>query len=211
MAVSLRRSSEFLPVAMLDDDPKLHGKKVIGLEVHPTSMIETLCRQFYAKRVLLAIPNARRRRRRQILEQLSEFPVHVQTIPDFDDIVSGKARVDDISDVDVNDLLGRDSVPPNPALLGACVTRKNVLVPGAGGSIGSELYRQLLKLDPKRLVLLDICEAALYRIDRKLKSNLIPDSTNRGTGIVCFSLPSNRPIVVSTGHQAIFSCTGQRQ
>ena len=171
LAISLQRSNEFLPVAMLDDDPKLHGKKVRGLEVHPPSAIENLCRQFDAKRVLLAIPKARRRRRRQILEQLSVFPVHVQTIPDFDDIVSGKARVDDISDVNVNDLLGRDSVPPNPELLGACVTGKNVMVTGAGGSIGSELCRQLLKLDPKRLVLLDNGEAALYSIDKQLKSD----------------------------------------
>ena len=78
------------------------------------------------------------------LEQLSEFPVHVQTIPDFHDIVSGKSRVDDLSDVDVKDLLGRDAVPANPQLLEACITGKNVMVTGAGGSIGSELCRQIL-------------------------------------------------------------------
>ena len=92
---------------MLDDDPKLHGKKVKGLEVHAPSEIEALCRQYGAKLVLLAVPRARHKSRRRILEHLSEFPVHVQTIPDFGDIVSGKARVDDISDVEIESFSDR--------------------------------------------------------------------------------------------------------
>ena len=106
--------------------------------------------------------------RRDVLEYLSEFPVRVMTIPDLKDIVVGKARVDDISDVDVKELLGRDPVPPDPELLGSCITGKNVLVTGAGGSIGSELCRQIVALNPARLVLLELAEPALYRIERKL-------------------------------------------
>jgi len=135
---------------MLDDDPKLHGKKVKGLEACPPSGLEAVCRKFDVKRVLLAVPRAGHLIRRRILENLSQFPVRVQTIPDLSDIVSGKARIDDVSDVEVKDLLGRDPVPVDPQLLAACVSGKNVLVTGAGGSIGSELCRQLLALNPKR-------------------------------------------------------------
>jgi len=170
LTTSLQEGDEYLPVAMLDDDTNLHGKKVKGLEVYPPSDLTALCREFDAKRVFLAVPRAESRSRRQILEHLSEFPIRVQTIPNFGDIVSGKARVEDISDVDVKDLLGRDPVPPNPQLLRACVTGKSVLITGAGGSIGSELCRQLLALNPKRLVLLEISEPALYSINKELQN-----------------------------------------
>lgn len=169
LAISLQSGGEFSPVAMVDDDPALFGKKVQGLVVYPPTMIETLTKRTGAARILLAIPNASRRRRRKVLVRLSEFPVHVQTMPDVKDLVSGKARVDDISDVAVDDLLGRDPVPPNPRLLDACVKRKNVMVTGAGGSIGSELCRQILRLNPVRLVLFELSEPALYSIERKLK------------------------------------------
>ena len=170
LTMSLQSGDEYLPVAIMDDDPLLQFKRVKGLEVYPPSMIESLCRTLDVKRVLLAMPSARGRSRRKVLENLSEFPVHVQTIPDFGDIVSGKARVEDLSDVDVIDLLGRDPVPANPKLLQACITGKSVMVTGAGGSIGSELCRQILALNPTRLILLEISEPALYSINRKLES-----------------------------------------
>ncbi|MCH8137070.1 MAG: polysaccharide biosynthesis protein, partial [Proteobacteria bacterium] len=191
LTMSLQNGNVYLPVAMLDDDPKLQGKKVKGLEVHAPSEIEALCRRYSAKIVLLAVPRAKHKSRRKILEYLSEFPVHVQTIPDFGDIVSGKARVDDISDVDVEDLLGRDPVPPIPQLLESCVAGKSVLVTGAAGSIGSELCRQLLALNPKRLVLLDNSEAALYHIDKELQG-LLPE-----LGIACEIVP----LLGSVGHE----------
>jgi len=172
LTISLKSGDEYLPVAMLDDDPKLHGKIVKGLEVYPPSELEPLCREFDAKRILLAVPRAKHSIRRRILENLSEFPVHVQTIPDLGDIVSGRARVDELSDVQVEELLGRDPVPPNPELLRACVERKSVLVTGAGGSIGSELCRQILALNPKRLVLQELSEAALYSINHELEHAL---------------------------------------
>lgn len=166
---NLRLSGLSNPVAILDDDESLHGKTVCGLVVHPPSDLDWLIESGKVGRVLLAIPRASRRRRRQILEYLTRFPVHVQTIPDFKDIVSGKASVDEIQEVEVTDLLGRDPVPPNPELMRACVSGKSVMVTGAGGSIGAELCRQIIRLNPSRLVLFELSEPALYSVDRKLQ------------------------------------------
>lgn len=169
LAISLQSAGEFIPVAMVDDDRSLHGKKVSGLIIYSPQRLEALIAERDIQRVLLAIPSASRRKRRQVLERISEFPVHVQTMPHFKDIVSGKARVDDIRDVDVVDLLGRDAVPPNPELLDACIRDKSVMVTGAGGSIGSELCRQILRLSPLRLVLFEISESALYETEKHLR------------------------------------------
>ena len=169
LAISLQGADEFVPVAMFDDDPILYGKMIKGLMVYPTSEVEAVTERTGATRVLLAIPAAGHRKRRRVLERLSEFPLHVQTVPDIKDIISGRARVDDIRDVDVKDLLGRDPVPPIPELFDACIKGKNVMVTGAGGSIGSELCRQILNLSPERLVLFDLSEPALYGIDKKLR------------------------------------------
>jgi len=169
LATSLYAAGAFLPVAMIDDDPTLYGSDVKGLPVYPSSSLSHLINDTKATRVLLALPSASRRARRRVLERLTEFPLHVQTMPDIKDIVSGKARVDDISDVEVKDLLGRDPVPPKPDLLDACIKGKNVLVTGAGGSIGAELCRQIISLRPARLVLLEIAESALYGVEHKLR------------------------------------------
>lgn len=156
VVVSLRDGDEFNPVALADDDHQLIGKRIKGLEVYDAADIASVIRSKSVERVLLAMPSASRRRRRDVLERLSEHPVHVQTIPSIGELVSGKARVDNISDVAVEDLLGRDAVPPNAKLLFASILGKSVLVTGAGGSIGSELCRQILNLHPKRLVLLEM-------------------------------------------------------
>jgi FlaA1/EpsC-like NDP-sugar epimerase len=169
LAIGLQEAGETIPVAMVDDDRSLHGKRVKGLSVYPPSRIEYLMQSTGASRVLLAIPSASRRRRRKVLERLSEYPFRVQTMPDFHDIVSGQARFDDIRDVDVQDLLGRNAVPPNPKLLDASVKGKHVLVTGAGGSIGAELCRQILTLSPSSLVLFELSEPALYNIDQELR------------------------------------------
>ncbi|MBT8444771.1 MAG: polysaccharide biosynthesis protein, partial [Gammaproteobacteria bacterium] len=116
------------------------------------------------------------RKRRQIIENLENIPVHVQTMPDIGDLVSGAAQVDEIRDVTVADLLGRDSVPPNDKLLDACIRGKCVAVTGAGGSIGSELCRQIAILRPKQLVLYEISEVALYHIERELRDIVKRDS-----------------------------------
>ena len=166
---SLIGGDDYLPVAMVDDNVALHGKRIHGLKVYSPDRLEELVTKEGAAGVLLAIPSASRRRRRQVLQRLSEFPVHVQTMPEIRDIVSGKARVDDIRDVDVEDLLGRNPVPPNPKLMDACIKGKVVMVTGAGGSIGSELCYQILKLAPSRLVLFELSETALYTVERNIR------------------------------------------
>ena len=168
-AVAMQSGDTFLPVALVDDDDLLLNKMVSGLRVHSPDDIGEVIELFGVSRVLLAMPTVSRYARREIIAKLEPFSVYVQTIPDFNDLVTGKARVDDIRDVDVEDLLGRDTVPPDDALLSATISGKTVMVTGAGGSIGSELSRQILRLQPKRIVLFEISEAALYRIEKNLR------------------------------------------
>ena len=166
---ALMGSGEFVPIAFVDDNPALHGAVINGLEVHSPGSLPSFIEEFDVSRVLLALPSVSRRRRLEIINHLEQLPVHVQTMPDTGDLVSGNARVDDIREVDITDLLGRDPVPPIPKLLDACIRTKSVMVTGAGGSIGSELCLQIMRLEPKRLVLLDVSEAALYTIDQALQ------------------------------------------
>ena len=159
---------DYLPVVVVDDDKKLQGQRVHGLRVKSPQRLPDLVDKYRASSILLAIPSATRRARRRVLEDISQIPVRVQTVPDVADIIAGKARIDDLSAIDVADLLGRNSIPPNTKLLSVSIAGKNVMVTGAGGSIGSELCRQILMQRPKRLVLFEISEAALYEIDRQL-------------------------------------------
>jgi UDP-N-acetylglucosamine 4,6-dehydratase len=166
---ALAGNSAFVPVAFVDDNTALWGAVVNGLEVHSPTSLRNFIDEFGITRVLLALPSVSRRRRLEVINNLEQMPVHVQTMPDMGDLVTGNARVDDIREVDITDILGRDPVPPNPKLLGACVRGKSVMVTGAGGSIGAELCTQIMLLEPKRLVLLDISEAALYTADQTLQ------------------------------------------
>jgi FlaA1/EpsC-like NDP-sugar epimerase len=170
LIAALIGGDDYLPVALVDDDPKLQNQRIYELKVYSPEHLEKLLATTAATRILLAIPSASRRKRRHVLEFLSGFPIRVQTMPEITDIVTGKARVDDIRDVGVEELLSREPVPPNPELLDASVVDKNVLVTGAGGSIGSELCRQILALNPVRLVLFELSEASLYRIERELEN-----------------------------------------
>ncbi len=175
LAAALDSSPVFLPVAFVDDDPAICKARIGGLEVHPPRSIGKLIADTGAERVLLAIPSASRRHRRRIIEKLEPFPLRVQTIPDVADIVTGKARVDDIREVPVEDLLGRDAVPPDEDLLRQENEGNTVLVTGAGGSIGSELCRQVMQLEPKRLLLLERSEIALYTVEKLLRSRMAQD------------------------------------
>jgi FlaA1/EpsC-like NDP-sugar epimerase len=167
---SMHGSQSFRPVVFVDDNPAMVGKQVNGLRVYPSDDIERLIRQYSVSRVLLAIPRASRKQRRRIVARLEPMSVHVQTVPDFNDLITGKARVDDIRDVDVEDLLTRPPVAPDESLMQATLLDKAVLVTGAGGSIGSELCRQILRVGPKVLVLFEISEVALYSIDKELRA-----------------------------------------
>jgi FlaA1/EpsC-like NDP-sugar epimerase len=170
VAQAMHGNNTFKPVAFVDDDPSLHGKQLFGLPIRSRHELEHLISKYNVARVLLAMPSASRRHRQEIITRLEPFSVHVQTVPDFSDLISGKARVDDIREVDVEDLLHRAPVVPHAGLMQATVLDQTVLVTGAGGSIGSELCRQMLLVRPKRMVLFEISEVALYSIDMELRA-----------------------------------------
>ena len=169
LASSLRSNNNYHIVGFVDDNSTLTGARIHGFEVYPASRIPHLVEEFDVSRVLLALPSASRRRRQEILASLEPLSVRVQTVPDIVDILTGSARVDEIRDVDVKDLLGRDAVPPNPDLLDACIHGKTVMVTGAGGSIGSELCVQIAQLGPTALILLEMSEASLYTVHQRVR------------------------------------------
>jgi len=159
----------FRPVVFVDDKKALQGSSIHGIRVYDAELLPDLVRRLRIERILLAMPTASRRRRREVLTQLEPLGVHVQSMPNLSDLISGKAQISELRDVDVADLLGRDPVPPKPKLSGTCIRGKCVLVTGAGGSIGSELCRQIVRLGPNRLVLFEMSELALYNIERELE------------------------------------------
>lgn len=160
---------DFEPVAFVDDKKALQGSSINGIRVHAPESLPWLVRDCRVERILLALPSTSRRRRREILAELEPLGVHVQSLPNLTDLIAGRARIDELREVDVGDLLGRDPVPPNPRLFASCIRSKCVLVTGAGGSIGSELCRQIIRLAPRRLVLFEVSEIALYSVQRELE------------------------------------------
>jgi FlaA1/EpsC-like NDP-sugar epimerase len=170
LSTLLLTTRSFNPVLFVDDNKSLQGRMVNGIKVHPPEYLPMLIRSHGIDRILLAVPSLTRRRRHEILTQLEQLGVHVQTVPDIEQLVTGKAHLTDLREVDIADLLGRDSVPPKAGLFDACIRDRVVLVTGAGGSIGSELCRQIIGLGPKRLILFEMSELALYNIERELRS-----------------------------------------
>lgn len=165
-------SHDLRPVLFIDDDPTLRGRLISGTPVATPADLPNLIEKYGIRRILLALPSVGRHRRQQILVNLEALPVHVQTVPDIADLVTGKARLDELREVDVADILGRDQVAPNQQLLDACIRGKSVMVTGAGGSIGSELCRQVIELGAVRLVLFEMSELALYTIEQELRERL---------------------------------------
>lgn len=182
LATALSNSPRFTPIAFIDDNARFRNVRIDGIDVYEPHCLEQLIHDTRVRRLLLAMPSASRQRRREIIERLAALPVRVQTIPDVGDIVSGTARVDDIQDVSVEDLLGRDPVPPHPTLLRQKNTGKVVLVTGAGGSIGSELCRKILEVGPRQLLLIERSEIALYRLEKLLLEDI--ESQSLDTAIV---------------------------
>ena len=157
-------------VAFVDDNPALHGTRIGGIRVYSVRRLPELVRRETRVSVLLAIPSADGERRQEILRDISSLGVHIRSLPDFGSIMSGEARIDEIRELNTDDLLGRPPVAPYPDLFSACVEGKSVMVTGAGGSIGSELCRQLIQSRPTSLVLVENSEFALYGIERELRS-----------------------------------------
>ena len=172
LVVSLQNGDQYLPVAFVDDGQSMIGSTVHGIRVYSPNSLYELIETYSVRQILLAIPSATHAERKEILNRLEHLPIHVRTVPDLFDMVSGKVGVDEIRDIDIEDLLGRDIVPPNPELLGACITGQSVMVTGAGGSIGSELCRQIINISPARVVLLDSFEFGLYAIEEELRESL---------------------------------------
>lgn len=168
LAIALRSSSLYRVRAFVDGDKTLQHTVIQGLAVEKPEVLSTLIKKYDAKKILLALPSASRSDRKQIIDTLVPFPVEVLTVPAMNDIVSGKAAIDQLTDVPIDDLLGREPVIPQKVLLEANIKNKVVMVTGAGGSIGSELCRQIIQQKPKSLILFELSEFALYQIDREL-------------------------------------------
>lgn len=170
LASSLQGSVEYAPVAFVDDKTSLQGTLINNLLVLSRQKLQAYSKRHGVKTVLLAIPRATRAERMDAVNFLNQLPgIEVKSIPSLVDIIDGRARIEEVRSVAIEDLLGRDPVPPKMELLRACITGKNVLVTGAGGSIGSELCRQIVALAPTRLVLYEQNEFGLYKLDQELR------------------------------------------
>ena len=167
--MALNSSPEYRPVLFIDDDPNLQGRILHGVPVVGRHELAHRIESLNIVDLLLAMPSATHSRRKQLLDEISAYPVHVKTIPGISDLVTGQARIEEIREIDIEDLLGRDAVAPDQELLHANVQGKVVMVTGAGGSIGSELCRQMVALEPAGLVLFEQSEYALYQIERELE------------------------------------------
>ncbi len=172
LVAALRLGRVMRPVAFVDDDSGISDRIISGLQVYKPKRIQQMINETGAEELLLAIPSATRARRREILGYLEGYPLHVRSVPGFMDLASGRVKVDDIQEVDIADLLGRDPVPAQPELLERCIKNRVVLVSGAGGSIGSELCRQILSLEPTSLLLFDHSEYNLYCILSELEQRV---------------------------------------
>ena len=168
LAAAMNNSHEMRVVGFLDDDDRLHGHVLNGQPIFSPADLPSLVVSLKVSDVLLALPSMNRKRRIEILEQIRVAHVSVRTLPSVTELAQGKVTTSDLRDLDIDDLLGRESVAPNHILLGKNITDKVVLVSGAGGSIGSELCRQIMQLAPKELLLIEQSEFALYEIHQEL-------------------------------------------
>jgi FlaA1/EpsC-like NDP-sugar epimerase len=169
LADALERSGRYQSFGFIDSDSNLWGQYVGGQKVYRPERIPGLIERHAISEVLLAIPGASRQERAEVLHHLEPHPVAVRTLPQLEDIASGKVKVSSLRAVEAEDLLGRDAVPPDQVLLSRCVAGKNVMVTGAGGSIGSELVRQIVRQTPRTLVLFEASENALYEIESEVR------------------------------------------
>jgi FlaA1/EpsC-like NDP-sugar epimerase len=169
LAAGLSSNNEMLVKGFIDDDPRLQGSTVNGIFVYPNTELKELVYRLDITDVLLAIPSVSQERRSEIISSLNGCGVRVRTLPGLIDLASGRLRISDLHELDMNDLLGRKVVPPKVELLEKNIRNQVVLVTGAGGSIGSELCRQIAKFSPKSLILIDSSEHSLYLIYEELK------------------------------------------
>ncbi len=168
LTTALSQGPEYHAVAFVDDDKTLQGHVIQGIHVYSPEEVSDLVSSKKVAKILLAMPSASRERRKEVLAKIEPLGIQVLTIPGMADIVEGKSKLEEFKDVGVEDLLGRDAVDPKPELMNADIADKIVMVTGAGGSIGSELCRQIIRLKPAKLVLFELSEFGLYTIDKEL-------------------------------------------
>jgi len=168
-AKALQSSIEYEPVAFVDNNKDIQGWEILGVKVYSPSQLPVLVKERRVAEVVVSIPSLSRAARKQVIDSLAPLPVLVKTLPGLPGILDGNVTIDDIKVVEIEDLLGRDPVAPNEALMASCIQGKTVLVSGAGGSIGSELCRQIVKQHPRRLLLFELNEFNLYAIHREIR------------------------------------------
>ena len=193
LASAVQNSHDIQVVGFLDDDPHLHGQLLNGLRIHDPAKLDTLLTQIDVSDVLLAIPSASQQRRLAILAALRPFKLAVRTLPGMGDIATGRVTMSDVRDLDIDDLLGRSPVTPNGLLMNMNGHNKTVMVTGAGGSIGSELCRQIAATGPARLLLVEANEHALYQVHRDLLQQMeaLPAQPNEPSNLEIVPLLAN--------------------
>jgi FlaA1/EpsC-like NDP-sugar epimerase len=175
LANALLQSREYKPVAFIDDAKDLISQHINGIKVYSIDRVELLIQKYNVDEALLALPSASRQRRNEIINFLEPYPILVRTLPGVSELAQGKIEVEDLRTVSIDDLLGREPVKPQQSLLQENIKDKVVMVTGAGGSIGSELCRQIIKLGASKLILFEQSELALYTIDQELsKDHVFP-------------------------------------
>ena len=169
LALSLIHSNRYTPQIFIDDDRNKWGSTIRGIKVYSPHELTQLISKYQIKQILLAIPSITTNRRREIIKLLEDKSLYIKTLPGINDIISGIVTFNDLKNIEIEDLLGREPIPAYTELLSKNITDKNVLITGAGGSIGSEMARQIAKLNPNQLIILDSSEFALYTINHDLQ------------------------------------------
>jgi FlaA1/EpsC-like NDP-sugar epimerase len=170
LALSLKQGNALQPIAFIDDKSVYHGKQILGIPVVGRNKIPELVKKYAISKMLLAVHNTSVARRQELINELEPFAVELLTVPDVNEVASGARKINELREVKIEELLGREPVPPIEALLSANITGKNVMVTGAGGSIGSELCRQIVKSAPASVVLFELSEFNLYQIENELST-----------------------------------------
>ena len=168
LANTLNLGNKYQPLAFIDEKSRYHRREVAGIQIYPPRHINHLIKRFGTFKVLIAVPKVSQARKQEIVSAIEPYALELLAIPDMSDIVSGKRKIDQLREVSVDELLGREPVKPIAELLSDNIINKVVMVSGAGGSIGKELCRQIIHQKPKKLVLLDVSEAFLYEINQEL-------------------------------------------
>lgn len=170
MALALKNSFEYRPVAFFDDQKQLWGSEVHGIRVFSPQKIDFVVQKYQPTSLLIAMPSASRTRKKEVISQFEGYSLRLKTLPGIAELVEGKVRIEDIREVGIEDLLGRDVVPPEKNLIAKNILNKVVMVTGAGGSIGAELCMEIIKHGPKQMLLIENSEFALYNIEKRLQS-----------------------------------------